>query len=122
MSIFPKKSVLKRVRNGQLLEKPKMCYLMGLPINPKIHYRGAIAAKAAKALALSRFWDQLTLSEPGGQIMPTTVLWALSGSNSPWRPCILVFFLGGKGFKEKTNIPELLLQLCAIDEEADFLK
>ena len=83
---FPKNQVQKEW-NGQLLEKPKMCYLMGLPINPKIHYRGAIAAKAAKALALSRFWDQLTLSEPGGQIMPTTVLWALSGSNSPWRPC-----------------------------------
>ena len=25
-------------------------------------------------------------SQPGGQIMPTTVLWALSGTNSPWRP------------------------------------
>ena len=32
------------------------------------------------------FGLQLTLSQPGGQIMPTTVLWALSGSNSPWRP------------------------------------
>ena len=26
------------------------------------------------------FRIQLTLSQPGGQIMPTTVLWALSGS------------------------------------------
>jgi hypothetical protein len=32
------------------------------------------------------FGLQLTLSQPGGHIMPTTVLWALSGSNSPWRP------------------------------------
>ena len=70
---------------------------MGLPINPKIHYRGAIAAKAAKALALSRFWDQLTLSEPGGQIMPTTVLWALSGSNSPWRPCTNMYVFSFSG-------------------------
>ena len=31
--------------------------------------------------------EQLTLFQPGGQIMPTTVLWALSGPNSPWRPC-----------------------------------
>ena len=42
--------------------------------------------KGTALVALPRFWNQLTLSQPGGQIMPTTVLWALSGSNSPWRP------------------------------------
>ena len=35
------------------------------------------------------FGLKLTLSQPRGQIMPTTVLWALSGSNLPWRPCML---------------------------------
>ena len=33
------------------------------------------------------FGLQLTLSQPGQQIMPTIVLWALSASNSPWRSC-----------------------------------
>ena len=32
------------------------------------------------------FGLQLTLSQPGGQILPTTVLWVLSGLNSPLRP------------------------------------
>ena len=35
------------------------------------------------------FGLHLTLSQPGGQIMPTTVLWALSASNSPWRPLVV---------------------------------
>ena len=34
------------------------------------------------------FGLELTLSQSGGHIMPTTVLWSLSGSNSPWRPWI----------------------------------
>ena len=34
-----------------------------------------MATKASKARAMPTFW------------VPTTVLWALSGSNSPWRPC-----------------------------------
>ena len=36
------------------------------------------------------FGLQLTLSQTKGQIMPTTVLWALSGSNSPWCPFISI--------------------------------
>ena len=31
-----------------------------------VPYRAATAAKATKAVALPRFWDQLTLSQPGG--------------------------------------------------------
>ena len=38
------------------------------------------------------FGLQLTLSQPGGQIMPTTVLWALSDSNSPWHPWFDICF------------------------------
>ena len=38
------------------------------------------------------FGLQLTLSQPGGHIMPTTVLWALSGSNLPWHPCAIVTY------------------------------
>ena len=50
--------------------------------------RGATATKASKARALPRFWVTVNPISTRGQIMPTTVLWALSGSNSPWRPCI----------------------------------
>ena len=33
-----------------------------------------MATKASKALALPKFGLELTLSQPGGQIMPATVL------------------------------------------------
>ena len=45
-----------------------------------------MATKASKARALPKFWVTVNPLNQGGQIMPTTVLWALSGSNSPWRP------------------------------------
>ena len=44
--------------------------------------RGAGGALAPQFLA-----EQLTLSQPGGQIMPTTVLWALPDFQTLRRAC-----------------------------------
>ena len=70
-------------------------------------YRGSTAAKASKARALPKFWVSFNPIQNRGQIMPLTLYWALSGSNSPWCPwcrtkggLISEFFL----FGSKSNL------------------
>jgi hypothetical protein len=55
--------------------------------------------------------------------MPTTVLWALSGSNSPWRPCylsLIILFGEEKGskftFSFRRTRPMHLLDVLARDQ------
>ena len=54
-------------------------------LSPLLRCRGATATKASKARALPKFWVTVNPISTRGQIIPTTVLWALSGSKLPWR-------------------------------------
>ena len=55
---------------------------------------GAGGARAPDFLA-----EQLTLSQPGGQIMPTTVLQALPDFQTLRRPCLYSFYKSKKSIK-----------------------
>ena len=69
------------------------------------HKRGAGGAVAPQFLA-----EQLTLSQPGGQIMPTTVLQAPPDFQTLRRPCICIW-------KIKANKIELVDNM--IDKKHD---